>query len=251
MASSKISALTDGTTPADTDEFPIARAGANRKLTWLQMRSAAGAVHTWAELLALSGVPDGAVYRVALPVIAGGAYGTSWVWGGGVWRPAGMQALWHLTAQADGVSGGSSSEQILAAALVSPGVLSGARAVVMQSRWITSGSDGAARYMRMRVGTAGSTSDAAVHVWATASASARVIVFSTHLSADGASALLASSYPTSSGNAMDVMQAVTAAPASATAVPDMTANALYVSLSVQQSSASSTISLQRAWLEVW
>lgn len=43
MANSKISALPDGTTVAGTDEFVLARAGANYKLTWAQLMGAPGA----------------------------------------------------------------------------------------------------------------------------------------------------------------------------------------------------------------
>ncbi len=41
MADSKISALTDGTTPQSTDEFVVARGADNRKLTWSSMLSSA------------------------------------------------------------------------------------------------------------------------------------------------------------------------------------------------------------------
>lgn len=39
MADSKISDLADGTTPSDTDEFVVARAGGNKKLTWAELKS--------------------------------------------------------------------------------------------------------------------------------------------------------------------------------------------------------------------
>jgi lysophospholipase L1-like esterase len=40
MPDTKISALASGTTPQDTDEFPIRRSTGNNKLTWAQMRAA-------------------------------------------------------------------------------------------------------------------------------------------------------------------------------------------------------------------
>lgn len=40
MADSKISALSDGTTPSGSDQFVIARAGANNKLTWTELLAA-------------------------------------------------------------------------------------------------------------------------------------------------------------------------------------------------------------------
>lgn len=47
MANSKISALTDGTTPADTDAFPVSRSGGTtQKLTWSQIRNAIVPLHT-------------------------------------------------------------------------------------------------------------------------------------------------------------------------------------------------------------
>ena len=44
MPDTKISALTDGTTPADADLFPVARSTDNRRLSWLQMRTALAAL---------------------------------------------------------------------------------------------------------------------------------------------------------------------------------------------------------------
>jgi hypothetical protein len=212
-------------------------------------------VATFADLPAANSVTPGRVYTVLGNITgsAGGAFGTRWASNGTVWRPAGGQVLWHLVAQADGVAGGSTTEQILASALFPARVFAGARRIVMRSRWTTSGADTNSRSLRWRVGSAGGVSDAAAQQVTGAggfTASSRLFVFPTELFV-ASNTSLGNGWYQSTSQTPDTQAASGNAVSSPTTVPDMTATDRYVSATVQQgASPSSTVSLERASIYV-
>ena len=209
-------------------------------------------VATFAALPAANTVTPGRVYTVLGNITgsAGGAFGTQWASNGTVWRPAGGQVLWHLAAQADGVAGGTTVEQILASPQFPPGVFAGCRAIQLRSRWLTSGTDANARTFRWRVGNTGTADDAAVQTYAAVSASHRTIMFPAHLSPDGSTALL-STWINTVTVPLDGQNTSASVAGAATTVSNMLTNSLYVSASVQQGASPTTqISLLRAWIYV-
>lgn len=209
-------------------------------------------VATFADLPAASSVTAGRVYTVLgnITGTTGGAFGTQWASNGTIWRPAGGQVLWHLVAQADGVAGGTTTEQLLISSLFPARVFAGCRAIAFRSRWTASGTDANARTLRWRVGTAGNSTDAAVQTWTAFAGANRVAIFPAHLSPAGTTGLLATNFPTASASP-DAQGGSNTASSAAITVPDMSSNSLYVSATVTQgASPTATISLERAWIYV-
>ncbi len=251
----------DGGPVASTDITDSTEAGramltaTNAAAQWALLRAQSLAdyeVATFADLPAANTVTPGRVYTVLGNITgsAGGSFGTRWASNGTVWRPAGGQVLWHLTAQADGVAGGTTSEQILASPLFPARVFAGCRAIVLRSRWTASAADANLRTLRWRLGAAGNAADPEVSAWTAWAAAGRVALMPAHLSPAGNTALQPI-YFGSLAVSPDAMLGSNTAPIAPVSVPDMSASALYVSASVQQGgSPSSTVSLARAWIYV-
>ena len=130
---------------------------------WAAPPGGAHEAATWAELLAMTGVPDGRVYTVLAPVVTGGTFGTQWVRDStspSGWRPRGRQVLHITTDVLDGAV--DTSEQILYAPEVAAGVLSGCRVVDLYGRFGYSGTDAAARSARARINSSAAVSGAVV-----------------------------------------------------------------------------------------
>jgi hypothetical protein len=207
-------------------------------------------VATFADLPAAGSVVVGRTYTVLGAICTGGATGTRWQSSGTIWRPAGGQVLWHTQVPVDGVSGGTTSEQILASPLFPAGVFAGVRLLRLRSRWTSSGADAAARTMRWRIGSAGTTSDDAVQTWSAAAATARVILFASDQSVPSATGLQSSMFPTVYA-AIDSNFGTSGSPPAPTTVPNMGSTALYASVSVQQgASPTATMTLTGAWVYV-
>lgn len=165
--------MTAITTPVDADGVQVfdSTAGfAARFLSWANLKArlktyfdtiynASYEVATFADLPAANSVTVGRRYTVLAAVITGGSAGTVWASDGTVWRPAGGQLLYLSTTQIDGASGGITSEQLMHAPLLPAAILSGVRELRVRSGWIYSATDTNARTLRMRLGSAGTTSD--------------------------------------------------------------------------------------------
>jgi hypothetical protein len=75
--------------------------------SWATAKDAGGGgndVATFADLAALTGVPEGRVYVVRDPILSGGSGGTLWRKDGSLWRPAGQQELFASRAVIAGVA---------------------------------------------------------------------------------------------------------------------------------------------------
>jgi len=212
-------------------------------------------VDLFADLGSAAGLPTGAFARVRLPITlgpgAGGATNTTWTVEDGLWRPAGGQVLWRLPAQVDGIAGGTTAEQLLASPLIPPRVFAGCRAIAFRSRWTASAADQNTRSMRWRVGTTGTTADAAVAIWSAAiPANARTILAPAHISPASDTSLRPTYYGFFHASP-DVLNNGSNSPDAAVVVPSMADHALYVSATMQQgASPSATMSLERAWIYV-
>lgn len=112
-------------------------------------------VATWADLLALTGVPDGRVYTVLAPVCSGpGAIpGTRWRRAAGLtptgWITAGGQRLATLTTQIDGLV--NTSEQTIWEPLFEASVLASVQEIRMRARWIAAAAETNTRTARWRL----------------------------------------------------------------------------------------------------
>lgn len=117
-------------------------------------------VNTWGDLIAITSPVVGRVYTVLQPIVTGGAYGTRWAWNGSFFQPAGLQVLWNLTTQVDGISGGSVSEQVFSTLTLPAKLLRGVRLLQLRSRFVWSAADTNSRNLAWRLGATGTGTDA-------------------------------------------------------------------------------------------
>jgi len=195
-------------------------------------------VATFADLPDPTTVTAGRVYTVLGAICTGGALGTRWASDGTLWRPAGGQVLVYLTTQIDGVSGGSTSEQFLFSVQFPAGMFRGVRMVRMLNRYIASASDASQRTGRWRFGTAGNNTDTVIAGATNAMTAANrqynvpalySVVSNTAIrSWAGISGITAIQTPFGTGSQ-------NAAEAADFTVPSLSANAFWVSATIQQS----------------
>lgn len=119
-------------------------------------------VATFANLPDPATVTAGRVHTVLGAIVSGGNLGTQWVSDGTVWRPNGPQNVLISVTDYAGLSGGSTAEEILAQVQFPALCLSGCREIQIRTRYLWSGTETNARSVRIRLGTAGTTSDTAV-----------------------------------------------------------------------------------------
>jgi hypothetical protein len=116
-------------------------------------------VATFADLPDPTTVTAGRTYTVLGALCTGGTLGTQWASDGTIWRPVGPQTIWLNVTDFAGTTGGSATEEILAQIQIPANVLSGCRSIQIRSRYLWSGTDANTRTIRIRLGTAGTTSD--------------------------------------------------------------------------------------------
>ena len=202
-------------------------------------------VATFADLPGATTVTAGRTYTVLGALCAGGVLGTRWASDGAVWLPAGRQMIYHSRTQVDGVSGGSTAEQILASVLLPAGLLVGVREFGVRSRWVFSGTDPANKNPRIRIGTTGTASDTVVYSNNFAGAVRAGVLPRVLMVLDNTTLQSYEAGITAVSVSPDAQTTQNGAPATLT-VPSLT-NALYISLSVQQgASPVSTASLSAA-----
>lgn len=191
-------------------------------------------VENWAALQALTGVPDGRVYTVLAPVCTGGIPGTQWVRHGLIWRPAGRQTIYHTAVPVDGVSGGATTEQLLRSVTVPPLVLSGAPTISIRSKFAFSAADTNARTIRLRAGTAGTSADVQITGYSLANTQRQTVIPGVYVPISNTTiAPMAPS--TQSANTPEVQTNSTGTYESTIfTLPDMSANSIVLSASVQQ-----------------
>jgi hypothetical protein len=202
-------------------------------------------VATFADLPSATTVTAGRTYTVLGALCTGGVLGTRWASDGAVWRPAGRQMIYHSRTPVDGVSGGSTAEQILASVLLPAGLLVGVREFGVRSRWVFSGVDPASKNPRIRIGTTGTASDTAVYSNTFAGAVRAGVLPRVLMALDNTTLQSYESGITAVSVSPDAQTTQNGAASSLT-VASLT-NALYISMSVQQgASPTSTASLSAA-----
>ena len=231
---------------SNVGSFTAAQVAATQALV-----SGAGEMADWATLTAARDagtLTTGRVYTVMAPIFTNGVHGTQWVWTGTLLRPAGAQAIAVTNTLVNGVSGGTTAEQILFQRQLPAGLLAGARSIRVRSLWLSSGTDGGSALFLMRLGTLGTVADGEVSRLGNLGASSRQFQFPVAL-------LVASSTSvervgvTSSTQSPDLGAPDGAGRPGATGVPNMLTTSLWVSLSVTQSaSPTQTYSLHSASL---
>jgi hypothetical protein len=250
MADTKISDLTAGDPPVDADMFPIARSGANRKLTWANLKAAFASTYevaTFADLPAAGSVVVGRTYTVLGAICTGGATGTRWQSNGTVWRPAGRQRAVETNSLV-GV-GPDTNENILWSPLFSAGVLSGCSRIGFSSTFSADAADAGLRTVRWRCGAAGTAADPLA-----GSPYAAVPAASRQFGHGGAVAVLSTTAVRSLGiQAASALQSGAESSFTSSSVRiadwsiDSLASAVYISLTCQQAaSPAAVITLQNA-----
>jgi hypothetical protein len=153
--------------------------------------------------------------------------------------------IYHSRTPVDGVSGGSTAEQILASVLLPAGLLVGVREFGVRSRWVFSGVDPASKNPRIRIGTTGTASDTAVYSNTFAGAVRAGVLPRVLMALDNTTLQSYESGITAVSVSPDAQTTQNGAASSLT-VASLT-NALYISMSVQQgASPTSTASLSAA-----
>ena len=222
---------------------------------WVLVGGSGGAyeVADWAALLALTGVPDGRVYTVLAPVISGGMRGSVWVRDSANvtgWRPGGQQTLWMSSTTYSGLAGGNTTEEILAQIQIPAGLLLACAHVQVRNRFVWSASDSNTRSVRLRLGAAGTTSDAVLYPFTGLGATIRMLLFPISFAPISATSIRTWMQSTGAGSiSPDALFSTTSA-ASDTAVASMS-GALWLSFTAQAgASPTATASLNLASLTV-
>lgn len=202
-------------------------------------------VATFADLPAAGSVTVGRVYTVLGAVCTGGVPGTQWVSNGTLWRLAGNQILYSADTIIDGVSGGTTANQIFLAVPFQIGVLSKLRRIDIRAKMIASGSDPGARSGSFRIGTAGTSADTNIGS-ITMNATSRQFQFASTLRWHTETEIRTPATGIFSDPDTHSTQLTTATVASAS-TPNVNSTVTFISMQIQQAaSPASTLSLESA-----
>lgn len=210
-------------------------------------------VATFADLPDPTTVTAGRVYTVLGAVCVGGLAGTQWVSNGAVWLPANRQFIYFQGATVDGVSGGTTSEQFLQSILLDEGVLANCRGIRIGGVWEFSASDTNTRNPRVRIGTAGTSSDALLIAGGNIiTNTTRYYQFAGDMWIRSDTQMGAPSGASLVGQVLETQSSSSGSAAAFVTVPSLATNALYISIAiVQNASPTSTVSLRRTYLEIY
>lgn len=120
----------------------------------------------FAALLATAEPTAGMRARTTGPVLAGGISGVKWVYDGSLWRLDGYQDLVVDFVPSTGTA--TTSEQTLKQWVLPAGLLASLRYMCIRVIWVKSGTTDAMTNGRYRLGTAGTSADAAIYTLASA-----------------------------------------------------------------------------------
>lgn len=195
-------------------------------------------VETWA---ALQAIPVGRRvvgrrYGVRQPVCTGGTHGTIWVWTGLQFRPAGRQLVLSSNTLVT-TAGPTTDEQLIRSTLFNVGVLAGVRIFSSAASFDRSAADTNNSTMRDRLGVVGGIADQTISAPASPPAD-RQVNFPSRFNILSATSIAGTPVDAGGGagntNGFDTRFGSSVARAAARTVTDLSANALYYSLTYQQ-----------------